>query len=90
MSSALAKISIALRTRRDRCDYVSTEHLLLGLDAVPRDQLLAKIKEVRGGRRVTSQDRGDIPGAGEVRPRLTALAENGKLDPVIGRDEIAA
>ena len=30
-------------------DYVSSEHLLLALDVVPRDELLAKIKEVRGG-----------------------------------------
>ena len=37
-------------------DYVSTEHLLLALDIVPRDQLEAKIKAVRGGQRVTSQD----------------------------------
>src|SRR6185436_4895998 len=29
-------------------EYVSTEHLLLALDAVPRDVLLARIKEVRG------------------------------------------
>ena len=39
-------------------DYVSTEHLLLALDVVPRDELLAKIKDVRGGQRVTSQDPG--------------------------------
>jgi ATP-dependent Clp protease ATP-binding subunit ClpB len=37
-------------------EYVSTEHLLLALDVVPRDELLTKIEEVRGGRRVTSQD----------------------------------
>jgi ATP-dependent Clp protease ATP-binding subunit ClpB len=42
--------------KRMQDDYVSTEHLLLALDAVPRDQLEAKIKEVRGGQRVTSQD----------------------------------
>ena len=36
--------------------YVSTEHLLLALDPVPRDALLARIKDVRGGQRVTSQD----------------------------------
>src|SRR4029079_15700958 len=35
-------------------DYASTEHLLLALDAVPCDELLARIKEVRGGQRVTS------------------------------------
>src|ERR671933_1320385 len=40
--------------KRMQDDYVSTEHLLLALDAVPRDQLEAKIKAVRGGQRVTS------------------------------------
>src|SRR5919199_5673785 len=42
--------------KRMQDDYVSTEHLLLALDVVPRDQLEAKIKHVRGGQRVTSQD----------------------------------
>src|SRR5262245_62222269 len=37
-------------------EFISTEHLLLALDVVPRDELLAKLKEVRGGQRVTSQD----------------------------------
>ena len=37
-------------------EYVSSEHLLLALDVVPRDALLAKITQVRGGQRVTSQD----------------------------------
>ena len=69
-------------------DYVSTEHLLLALDAVPRDQLLAKIKEVRGGQRVTSQDpEGTYQALENFGRDLTALAEAGKLDPVIGRDE---
>src|SRR5437588_8755548 len=36
-------------------EFVSTEHLLLALDVVPRDQLEAKINAVRGGQRVTSQ-----------------------------------
>jgi ATP-dependent Clp protease ATP-binding subunit ClpB len=69
-------------------EYVSTEHLLLALDAVPRDQLLAKIKEVRGGQRVTSQDpEGTYQALEKFGRDLTALAEQGKLDPVIGRDE---
>jgi ATP-dependent Clp protease ATP-binding subunit ClpB len=69
-------------------DYVSTEHLLLALDVVPRDQLLAKIKEVRGGQRVTSQDpEGTYQALEKFGRDLTALAEAGKLDPVIGRDE---
>src|SRR3954453_12023840 len=69
-------------------DYVSTEHLLLALDVVPRDQLEAKIKAVRGGQRVTSQDPEETYQALEKFGRdLTAAADEGKLDPVIGRDE---
>ena len=37
-------------------DYVSTEHLFLALEPVPREEILAWIKKVRGGQRVTSQD----------------------------------
>ena len=69
-------------------EYVSTEHLLLALDVVPRDQLEAKIKAVRGGQRVTSQDpEGTYQALEKFGRDLTALAEDGKLDPVIGRDE---
>ena len=69
-------------------DYVSTEHLLLALDAVPRDELLERIREVRGGQRVTSQDpEGTYQALEKFGRDLTALAESGKLDPVIGRDE---
>ncbi|HEX9416651.1 MAG TPA: ATP-dependent chaperone ClpB [Gaiellaceae bacterium] len=69
-------------------EYVSTEHLLLALDVVPRGELLERIKEVRGGRRVTSQDPEETYQALEKFGRdLTALAEEGRLDPVIGRDE---
>jgi ATP-dependent Clp protease ATP-binding subunit ClpB len=74
--------------RRMEDDYVSTEHLLLALDVVPRDQLEAKVKAVRGGQRVTSQDPEETYQALEKFGRdLTAAAEEGKLDPVIGRDE---
>jgi ATP-dependent Clp protease ATP-binding subunit ClpB len=69
-------------------EFVSTEHLLLALDVVPRDELLARLKEVRGGQRVTSQDPESTYQALEKFGRdLTELAEQGKLDPVIGRDE---
>jgi ATP-dependent Clp protease ATP-binding subunit ClpB len=69
-------------------DYVSTEHLLLALDVVPRDQLEAKIGAVRGGQRVTSQDpEGTYQALEKFGRDLTELAEQGKLDPVIGRDE---
>ena len=69
-------------------DYVSTEHLLLALDVVPREQLEAKIKAVRGGQRVTSQDpEGTYQALSKFGRDLTEAAEQGKLDPVIGRDE---
>ena len=69
-------------------DYVSTEHLLLALDVVPREQLEAKIAAVRGGQRVTSQDpEGTYQALSKFGRDLTEAAEQGKLDPVIGRDE---
>ena len=69
-------------------EYVSTEHLLLALDVVPRDELLARINEVRGGRRVTSQDpEGTYQALSKFGRDLTEAAEQGKLDPVVGRDE---
>jgi ATP-dependent Clp protease ATP-binding subunit ClpB len=74
--------------RRMEDDYVSTEHLLLALDVVPREQLEAKISAVRGGQRVTSQDpEGTYQALEKFGRDLTELAEHGKLDPVIGRDE---
>jgi ATP-dependent Clp protease ATP-binding subunit ClpB len=69
-------------------EFVSVEHLLLALDVVPRDALLDKLQHVRGGQRVTSQDPEATYQALEKFGRdLTELAEQGKLDPVIGRDE---
>jgi ATP-dependent Clp protease ATP-binding subunit ClpB len=69
-------------------EYVSTEHLLLALDVVPRDELLAKLQQVRGGQRVTSQDpEGTYQALEKFGRDLTELAEAGKLDPVVGRDE---
>src|SRR5881398_431048 len=74
--------------RRLEDEYVSTEHLLLALDVVPRDELEAKIAQVRGGQRVTSQDpEGTYQALEKFGRDLTELAEQGKLDPVIGRDE---
>jgi ATP-dependent Clp protease ATP-binding subunit ClpB len=69
-------------------EFVSVEHLLLALEAVPRDALLAALQEVRGGQRVTSQDpEGTYQALEKFGRDLTALAEAGKLDPVVGRDE---
>jgi ATP-dependent Clp protease ATP-binding subunit ClpB len=74
--------------KRMQDDYVSTEHLLLALDVVPRDQLEAKIDAVRGGQRVTSQDpEGTYQALSKFGRDLTEAAEQGQLDPVIGRDE---
>jgi ATP-dependent Clp protease ATP-binding subunit ClpB len=78
-------------------EYISTEHILLALaepksgvsDLLPqRKELVKAISEVRGPHRVTSPNPEDTFGALEKYGRdLTAEAESGKLDPVIGRDE---
>ncbi len=76
-------------------EYVSTEHLLLALAEDPkvdtgatRDQLLEAVREVRGPHRVTDQNPEDKYQALEKFGRdLTEAAEQGKLDPVIGRDD---
>jgi ATP-dependent Clp protease ATP-binding subunit ClpB len=51
---ALDRAEEEMRNLED--EFISTEHLLLALDVVPRDELLARLTEVRGGQRVTSQD----------------------------------
>jgi ATP-dependent Clp protease ATP-binding subunit ClpB len=78
-------------------EYISTEHILLALsekksgvsDLLPdRKDLVKAISEVRGPHRVTSPNPEDTFGALDKYGRdLTADAETGKLDPVIGRDE---
>src|ERR687892_428138 len=76
-------------------EYVSAEHLLLALAADPhidagasREQLAAAVQEVRGPHRVTDQHPEDKYQALETYGRdLTAAAAEGKLDPVIGRDD---
>jgi ATP-dependent Clp protease ATP-binding subunit ClpB len=78
-------------------EYISTEHILLALadkgsgvaDVLPdRGSLEKAIAEVRGPHRVTSPNPEDSVQALEKFGRdLTAEAEAGKLDPVIGRDE---
>src|SRR5262245_21097139 len=69
-------------------EFVSVEHLLLALGVVPRDALLQALETVRGGQKVSSQDpEGSYQALEKYGRDLTALAETGKLDPVIGRDE---
>ncbi|MCC6224440.1 MAG: AAA family ATPase [Thermoleophilia bacterium] len=85
-SQVLDRAETEMRSLED--EYVSTEHLLLALDAVPRDALLAALRQVRGSQRVTSQDpEGSYQALEKFGRDLTALAEAGKLDPVIGRDD---
>ncbi len=72
-------------------EYLSTEHLLLALAdrlGVTRDELLQALVEVRGSHRVTSQNPEDQYQALEKYGQdLTERAREGKIDPVIGRDE---
>jgi ATP-dependent Clp protease ATP-binding subunit ClpB len=76
-------------------EYVSTEHLLLALASDPkvdtgatREQLLEAVQGVRGPHRVTDQNPEDKYQALEKFGRdLTKAAQDGKLDPVIGRDD---
>jgi ATP-dependent Clp protease ATP-binding subunit ClpB len=90
VSAAFSKVldRAADEAKRLEDEYVAAQHLLLALDVVPRDQLLAKIAEVTAGRRVTSQDpEGTYQALAKFGRDLTEAAESGKLDPVIGRDE---
>ena len=72
-------------------EYLSVEHVLLSLAdrlGVERDALLQALRDVRGSHRVTSQNPEETFQALEKYGRdLTALARQGKMDPVIGRDE---
>src|SRR6478609_7872214 len=89
-SAAFAKVLDRADEERAKLedDYVSTEHLFLALQPVPRDEILAWIKQIRGGQRVTSQDpEGSYQALSKFGRDLTEEAEAGKLDPVIGRDE---
>jgi ATP-dependent Clp protease ATP-binding subunit ClpB len=82
-------------------DYVSVEHLLLAMLAdkgdtgkllrdagLSRERFLSALREVRGNQRVTSANpEGTYQSLERYGQDLTRAAEQGKLDPVIGRDE---
>jgi len=80
-------------------DYVSTEHVLLGLTdsmegkrlasyGITKDAVLTALKSVRGSQRVTTPEPESTYQSLEKYGRdLTDMARKGKLDPVIGRDE---
>lgn len=92
----------AEKTASERGDsYVSTEHILLGLAAaggsatekalaglgLSPERILESLDKVRGGSRVTSADpEGSFQALEKYGVDLTALAREGKIDPVIGRD----
>ena len=87
-----AVLDAAEQTQRDLHDeYLSIEHLLLALAdrlGVGREELLPALREVRGSHRVTRQNPEEQYQALEKYGRdLTDRAREGKLDPVIGRDE---
>jgi len=72
-------------------EYLSTEHLLLALAdrvGISHDDLLSALAEVRGSHRVTSQNPEEQYQALEKYGQdLTERAREGKIDPVIGRDD---
>jgi ATP-dependent Clp protease ATP-binding subunit ClpB len=74
-----------------RDDYLSVEHLLLAMNqrlGVGTEEMLQVLQEVRGSHRVTSQNPEDQFQALEKYGQdLTARAREGKIDPVIGRDD---
>jgi ATP-dependent Clp protease ATP-binding subunit ClpB len=78
--------------RKDlRDDFLSAEHLLLAMSdqiGASREEILQALAEVRGSHRVTSQNPEDQFQALEKYGRdLIQAARDGKIDPVIGRDE---
>lgn len=103
MSNNLAKLfdTAAEEARNLKDEYVSTEHILLALsndkgkagqllrdNGITYNDLLAALKTVRGTQRVTSQNPEDTYQSLEKYGRdLNDLVKQGKLDPVIGRDE---
>lgn len=99
-STALSALDAAQRYAKGMGDeFTSTEHILLGLTDTPekqrldaygitKDAVLKALRGIRGSQSVTSQTPESTYQALEKYGRdLTALARQGKLDPVIGRDE---
>jgi ATP-dependent Clp protease ATP-binding subunit ClpB len=72
-------------------DYLSVEHLLLAMNqrvGIGSEEMLLALREVRGSHRVTSQNPEEqFQALEKYGLDLTARAREGKIDPVIGRDE---
>ena len=98
-SKALTEASVIAKKMKD--DYVSIEHLILAIfksksniaqvlkdQGVTEKDLNAAIEELRKGERVTSQSQEETYNSlNKFAKNLNKLAADGKLDPVIGRDE---
>jgi ATP-dependent Clp protease ATP-binding subunit ClpB len=96
---SLNEAAIIAKNMKD--DYVSIEHLILAIfksksniaqvlkdQGVTEKHLTAAIEELRKGERVTSQSQEETYNSlNKFAKNLNELAKNGKLDPVIGRDE---
>jgi ATP-dependent Clp protease ATP-binding subunit ClpB len=95
LSQVLAKAEDEQRTLKD--DYLSVEHVVLAMVqeggvfkklGLTKERLLGALQQIRGSQRVTSQDpEGTYQALEKYGRDLTRLAGQGKLDPVIGRDE---
>ena len=100
LTAAIAQAEKEMQQMGD--EYVSTEHLLIGIAASKPNQsaeilekngvtaasLRKAVPGVRGGAKVTSPDaEGSYKALEKYSTDLTAAAKEGKLDPVIGRDE---
>ncbi|MCI2228464.1 ATP-dependent chaperone ClpB [Polaribacter sp. MSW13] len=98
-SKTLTEAAVIAKKMKD--DYVSIEHLILAIfksksniaqvlkdQGVTEKHLQAAIEELRKGERVTSQSQEETYNSlNKYAKNLNKLAEDGKLDPVIGRDE---
>src|SRR5712672_668033 len=104
LSSNMKKVLDAAQAEASKLkdEYISTEHLLLGLidegsvslkkifsaHGLKRDAVLKALAELRGNQRVTdAEPEAKFQALEKYGRDLTALARQGKIDPVIGRDE---
>ena len=103
IGQSLLKVLQAAQDRADQMqdDFVSTEHLLLAfttvddqpkrlleLNGIEEDDVLSALKAVRGGQRVTDQSPEEkYQSLQQYGKDLVELARQGKIDPVIGRDQ---
>jgi len=100
LQNVLNRAEAQAKSMRD--EYVSTEHLLMGMVMVPSgragailqqhgvtlDRIYEALTSIRGTQRVTDQNpEGKYQALEKYGRDLTKLAQRGKLDPVIGRDE---